>query len=540
VGSASICSERFFVLSSLLENKVIIPEEALLPNRPFLFFLVFTSGMTTLAAELSASRLLAPYYGTSLLVWANLIGLILIYLTAGYFLGGRWADRRPFSGVLYQITAWAAFLIGLVPFVAQPILQWSVDSFVHGSIGLFMGSLVAVLALLAIPMVLLGTVSPFAIRLAVRDVNSTGQVAGGVYAISTAGSILGTFLPVLVLIPNIGTRRTFLFFSVMLLGLSLLGLIQTSLRLATGYATMLVIIGALVLFGPEGLIKPAPGLVYETESPYHYIQVIRQGDDTWLALNEGTALHSWYNPRELLANGVWDYFLLAPYFAPRRLEAHVNSLAIIGLAGGTVARQYTAIYGPIPIDGVEIDPQVVLVGQHYLAMNIPNLTIAVQDGRTWLAQNDTRYDVVVLDAYRQPYIPFHLATMEFFRDVRNHLTLNGVAAINVGRSPTDYRLVNALAGTMREVFSNVFILDVPGTFNSLVIGTVQRSDLTEYANNISNLTDPRLLTVARRVAGQIREFKEPGPVFTDDRAPVELVTDAIILRYVLGESERWK
>lgn len=490
--------------------------------------------MTTLAVELSASRLLAPYYGTSLLVWANLIGLILVYLTTGYFLGGRWADRQPYPGVLYQITAWAAFLIGLVPFLAQPVLRWSVDSFVDGSLGIFAGSLVGVIALLAVPVILLGTVSPFAIRLAIRDVHSTGNVAGGVYAISTVGSIIGTFLPVLVLIPAIGTRRTFLVFSVLLLGLSLIGLAQTSLRLMTWYATMLVIIGALVVFGPEGLIKPVRGLVYETESSYHYVQVIRRGDDTWLALNEGTALHSWYNPRQILADGVWDYFLLAPYFAPRKLAAHIGNLAIIGLAGGTVARQYSAVYGPIPIDGVEIDPEVVRVGQQYFAMDAPNLTVAVQDGRTWLARNVEHYDVIVLDAYRQPYIPFHLATVEFLRDVRNHLTLNGVAAINVGRSPTDFRLVNAIASTMREVFSNVFIIDVPTSFNSLVIGTVQRSNLTEYADNVTNLTDPTLLAVAERAAGHVREFNDPGPVFTDDLAPVEQVTDAMILRYVLG------
>src|SRR6266571_8301596 len=192
-----------------------------------LILLVFVAGACSLAVELSASRLLAPYFGTSLFVWANLIGLILLYLTNGYYVGGRLADRFPRAEVLYLLTTVAAFLIGLIPLISSPILLWSLSSFATYSVSVFYGSLVSVILLFAIPMILLGCVSPFAIRLRVERVGKSGRTAGQLYAISTAGSILGTFLPVLWLIPTIGTRLTFFVFAVSLLLMSIIGLVAT-------------------------------------------------------------------------------------------------------------------------------------------------------------------------------------------------------------------------------------------------------------------------------------------------------------------------
>src|SRR5258707_9777684 len=192
-----------------------------------LILVVFVAGACSLAIELSASRLLAPYFGSSLFVWANLIGLILLYLTVGYYLGGRLADRYPRPTVLYTLTIIAAFLISVIPFISRPILMWSQSSFASYSIGVFYGSLVSVILLFAIPMILLGCVSPFAIRLRIEQLGRSGRTAGQLYAISTAGSILGTFLPVLFLIPTIGTYRTFFTFAVALLLVSIVGLAST-------------------------------------------------------------------------------------------------------------------------------------------------------------------------------------------------------------------------------------------------------------------------------------------------------------------------
>src|SRR5712691_5846682 len=195
-----------------------------------LILLVIVAGACSLAVELSASRLLAPYFGTSLFVWSNLIGLILLYLTIGYYVGGRVADRFPRPTVLYGLTTVAAFLISLIPFLSKPILHWSQSSFATYSIGVFYGSLVSVILLFALPMILLGCVSPFAIRLSIEQLGKSGRTSGQLYAISTAGSIVGTFLPVLWLIPGIGTYRTFFTFAVCLLLVSVIGLVASGAR----------------------------------------------------------------------------------------------------------------------------------------------------------------------------------------------------------------------------------------------------------------------------------------------------------------------
>lgn len=191
----------------------------------FLVAMVFVAGACSLAVELTASRLLAPYFGTSLFVWANLIGLILLYLTIGYYAGGRLADRHPRATVLYALTTIAAVLIASIPVISGPILTWSLTVSSNLSPEVFYGSLFAVILLFTLPMILLGCVSPYAIRLRIEQSGKAGRTAGQLYAISTTGSIVGTFLPVLVLMPDIGTRLTFFVFAILLLIMSLIGLL---------------------------------------------------------------------------------------------------------------------------------------------------------------------------------------------------------------------------------------------------------------------------------------------------------------------------
>src|SRR5256714_3411303 len=234
--------------------------------------------MASLGIEFGASRLLAPYFGTSLYVWGVLIGLVLIYLSIGYVLGGRLADRRPDAGLLFQLTAWAGLWIGLIPLVAYPILIESQQGFAALSVGLVLGTLLAVVLLFAVPVILLGCVSPFAIRLLLRDIKTGGNTAGAVYALSTAGSILGTFLPVFWFIPSYGTRPTLIGFSLALLVLSVAGLWPRR--------RIFAVLGIAVLAGgifvqTIGIKPPQAGrLLYEKESPYSYVQVVQDGSRT--------------------------------------------------------------------------------------------------------------------------------------------------------------------------------------------------------------------------------------------------------------------
>ena len=540
-----------------LEEKDVAPIAGHTWQGWLLIVLVFVAGASSLAVELSASRLLAPYFGTSLFVWANLIGLILLYLTIGYYVGGRLADRFPRPGVLYLLTTVAAFLIGVIPFISRPILSWSLTSFATYSISVFYGSLVAVIFLFAIPMILLGCVSPFAIRLRIEQVGRSGHTAGQLYAISTAGSILGTFLPVLWLIPTIGTRYTFFVFAVSLLLVSIVGLITTQLsmprlpdtrkRLDKSLLSILLLIpmGAAIL-SVNGPIKPPSGsdgggvLVAERESAYNYIQVVRVGEQMQLVLNEGLAVHSIYDPNQILTQGPWDYFMVAPYFnKPPFTQNQVHRACIIGLGAGTIPRELTAAYGPIPIDGVEIDGTIVDLGRQYFHMNEPNLNVIVQDGRYFLRTTSHKYDIIGIDAYQQPYVPFQLTTLEFFQEVRAHLTPTGVTVINAGRTSKDFRLVEALAQTMHGVFSNVYIIDTERFTNSIIIGTNAPGSLDNFRTNAAGLTNPLLQSVAQAslTYGNMREERITNIYFTDDRAPVEQLIDQIIFDAVQNKGD---
>jgi len=504
--------------------------------RRFLLPLVFISGMASLGVEFGAARLLAPYFGTSLYVWGVLIGLVLIYLSAGYVIGGRLADRRPDDALLYQITAWAGLWIGVIPLVSYPILLASQQGFKDLSAGLVAGTLLAVVLMFAVPVILLGCVSPFAIRLLLKNVETGGNTAGRVYALSTAGSILGTFLPVFWFIPTYGTRPTLEGFGLVLVIVSVLGLWPRR-RLYASFAVAVLLAWILL---PAGIKPPAVGtLVTEKDSAYNYIQVVRVGTTTELILNEGQAIHSIYDSQDNLTHGYWDYLLIANTFQPAQPSAPTpRSIAILGLAGGTTARQYRLAYGDsVDITGVEIDPAILDVGHRYFHLGDARAHEVVSDARYWLDTQAGHYDVIVLDAYRQPYIPFHLTTEEFFQQVRDHLNPNGVAAVNVGRTQTDYRLVAALASTMAAVFPNVYLIDDPNFDNTLVFGTDEPVSIDDVKHNLG-LVDAPLASSAAETAlaeGRLRASPYHGQVYTDDLAPVEQLIDEIIFSYVTGK-----
>jgi len=543
-------------------------------TRPYLYLLVFSAGFTTLGVELSASRLLDPWFGNSLIVWAALIGLLLLYLAAGYWLGGRLADRSPQPVTLLRLIAVGALGVGLVPAVSRPVLQLASRGLADFNAGQLAGSMTGILVLFAIPVTLLGCASPFAIRLSIRNVQGSGALAGRISALSTAGSILGSFLPVLLLIPNIGTRRTFATLSIVLLLVILAGFLLLRRRADAVAALSALILVACVGWWPAGPIKPAAGLLFETESAYNYIQVVDAGGvERQLRLNEGEGIHSVYRPQGGLADGIWDYFLLAPAFnRTPYVPNQVRRVAIIGLAAGTTAKLLTEAYGPIEIDGAELDPAIIAAGRTWFDMNEPNLNAVAADGRWFLAHGSTgqsasqrtneptnrrigesanqrtdegtgnlRFDLIVIDAYRPPYIPFHLTTVEFFTLARDRLAEDGVLAINVGRTHTDYSLVEAIVATLGQVFPSVYVMDEPDNGsplgNSLVIATCRPTTLADFRANLPAFDHPLLAEVTRRAAGQARVLTPPPgtPVFTDDRAPVEQVVHTLVLKYMLGD-----
>lgn len=515
----------------------------------YLYVAVFTSGMTTLAVELSASRLLGNVFGSSNIVWANVIGLILLYLTAGYFIGGRWADRSPYPTTFYRILLWGAFLSALIPLVARPVLVTAATAVAGAEAALAVGSFASVLILFAVPVTLLGCASPFAVRLAIDsepNITNTGKIAGRLNAISTLGSLIGTYLPVIIIIPELGTVRTFLLFAGLLYAVALLGLLRVQGMAALRWLWMPVVIGVLaflVLSGP--LRPPFPGstLLYEKESQYNYIQVQQDSaGNRYLYLNEGQGIHSQWSPDTFSDNHrTWSFFLTAPYFTqPPFTPTDVKSIAIVGLAGGTIARQYNAVYPGIPIDGIEIDGDILDAAAQYFDLNtamIPGLKTYAQDGRYMLKQLDSRYTLIAIDAYRPPYIPWHLTTVEFFEEVRDRLADNGVVAVNVGRTNTDRRLVDAMTATLLQVFPSVHAMDVPQSFNTILVATLNPTDSVNLVANLSALPAAAPSLLRDSLTWGVQQLVPTRPsstIFTDDHAPVETLVDSLVVNFLLS------
>jgi spermidine synthase len=487
----------------------------------FLYVLVFVVGSASLGAEIAAARLMAPFFGASTIVWANTIGVVLVALSAGYWLGGRLGDRRPDVRSLCLVVAGSAVLLALVPFVAQPFFDISVDALDEISAGAFVGSLLAVLFLVAVPVLMLGTVSPWAIRLSVPDVEHSGRVAGRLYAISTVGSLVGTMLAALVLIPFLGTQRTFLTFAVAL------GLVAAA-GLRWRYLALPLLLAA-VLAVPTGAVKgSAEGeVIYEAETEHQYVRVVEEPDgDRLLELNEGQAVHSLYRPGEYLTGDVWDGYLVLPFAG---LDAPPERIAILGNAAGTTARAYGRYFPGTEVSGVEIDGELTEVGERFFDLRNPNLTTYHEDARPWLRRSEGGYDVIMVDAYRQPYIPFYLATREFFELARDRLAPGGVVIVNAGHPEGNDDLETVLGRTMSEVFPTVLRDPIEPT-NTLLVASERPVSVARLRDSIPEL--PReLRPVAAEQLPRLGPRLQGGEVYTDDRAPVEWLIDRSILGY---------
>jgi len=495
--------------------------------------------MSTLALEFTTSRMLQTVYGTSNIVWANVIGLVLFFLTMGYFLGGRIADRNPSPRLFYQLVTVAGFSGAFFLLLTSVILKAAANAMAMLNVGALVSSFFGVIFALAVPITLLGCISPFAIRLGIRDVNEAGRISGQMYAISTWGSLLGTYLPILFVIPQAGSRLTALIFGLILLLVGIGGLWQVNR--ASGLRSLLlpVFLIPFALLWTRGTVKDYPGQIFETESAYNYIQVIREADCNYLLLNEGQAYHSFYcDGGRVPAISVWSIMLAAPYFTDPAQTAQPDSMAVVGLAAGTIPKQFTQVFGPLRVDGIELDAEIIQAGRDYFALDEPNIRVIVGDGRYELNRLDGPYDIITIDAYKVPYIPWHLTTQEYFEEVRARLSENGAVAINVGRAPRDRTLVEAMTSTLLTVFPTVHTIDIPGSLNSILVATVQPTDPSNISLNLAQLptdVDPLLREALQTAVQNLVPTVAGEIVFKDERAPVETIIDALVLRYLLEE-----
>ena len=521
--------------------------------------LVFMSGLSVMAVEMTGLRLLAPYFGTSLVVTTILIGSLMGFLSLGYSLGGKYGDRYPDLSSLCKVTAMASAWIFLIPLIGRPILQMAastIQPLVMGetlaepnvAFATVIGGMVGTLILFAIPITLMGMVSPWAIRLAVSDIDSAGRAAGQLYSLSTFGSILGSFLPALVLLPTLGVRQTFFFVGALLLLPSLWGIFSKRAMMAP------LLLFGLSLWLPDGGIRPAEGVIYESESLYHFIQVAEEPYGSCkkarhLYLNEGIGIHSVKcEEGNIETRGYWTHMAMAPLYLESPEE--FDSALIIGLAGGTMARQLLDSYPKTLIDGVEIDGDVVEVGRQYFDNDHPNINPIVMDGRIYLQSVEKTYDLIQIDAYRQPYIPFHLVTKEFFQEVSDHLEDDGVLAINVASvRGVSQDLAAMIYKTMRDVFP--WAIRIQATRSNDVIIATKEPELknVDFATLTKATQSPRIQRANQRLQNveglamapykksylnsihlDVANWQE-AQLLTDDYAPVEMAWDMMTLEF---------
>jgi predicted membrane-bound spermidine synthase len=537
-----------------------------------LAFLVFIVGVGSLGAEIAAARLLAPYFGDSTIIWANTIGVCLIALAIGHWLGGRFADRHPHVEGLRVLVLISAALLSIVPLVSGPFLHLAIQAFDKIEAGAFVGSLVGMMVLIALPLVLIGAATPWATKLAVTDLEHTGETVGRLGAIGTAGALVGTFAASLALIPFVGSQRTFIVFA-------LLMAVAGAYRLPWKAWIVPVVIGAL-LFVPPGITKPAAEgdrVLAEAETLYQYARVVEHPviDDATgetvperrLELNEGQAIHSVWREDTVLTDNYWDAFQVLPFAvtdpgaaggaAAGRQAGAANGgggadvdaagaeglaptpppgrIAMLGNAAGTVARASLHFFPDVRFDGVEIDGRVTEMGREWFGMpDDPRLVTHTADARPFLragghGEGDGRYDVIGVDAYRQPYIPFYLTTREFFGEVRRRLTERGAVIVNVGHPAGNDQLERALSTTMRTAFPHIVRYPMTRT-NSLVVGSMAPVSAAQLRASAPSLPT-ELRPVAERAAAGLEPGFDGGPVYTDDKAPVEWLIDGSIVEY---------
>ncbi len=502
----------------------------------FLYLTTFVCGTAVMGIEIAAARYLAPYFGSSMVTWTILIGVIMTSLSIGNIIGGMIADTPPARDKMYRLIGISAMWIALTPFIGKYIVSISFLVLMMAFPGsvLEAGMLFSACSIFAVPCIVLGTVTPCLIRLGIRDLEHSGRLAGELYALSTVGSILGTLLPTFLTIPLIGTSRTFLLFGGLLGTLSLCYFLgRPGGGKVQGVSVALMTI--LLLMPYSGSYAFWKDTVFEGESMYNYLQVSQSGGETVLSTHVEIGRQSILKPGEALTGTYYDYALAAPFFRRGFNREDPFRILVIGFGAGTYARLCRLHFPSSSIDGVEIDPGIVDLGYRFFGLASAQANVFTEDGRAFLTRfPDRKYDLVFLDAFQDVTIPFHLATTEFFRLVKDHINPGGILAVNINlHFKGNERIVNSVCATARTVFPGVWACPVSGITNAVVFASSDPGAVGALAANPAR-HDSRytLQPVLKKIDSGLKETDGDGMVFTDDLSGIELVTHEIVTQFV--------
>lgn len=522
-------------------------EKRILKNKVFLYLTEFFAGMSVMAVELGASRLLAPYFSSSQIVWTIIIGTIMIAMALGNIYGGRSADKNPNPDKLYGRILIAAVWIALIPFVGKYIILGisAVLVFTVNNNFLIWAAFFACMVIFVFPLFLLGTVTPSLAKYSVESLEESGKVVGNLGAFNTIGSIIGTFLPTFVTIPAVGTSITFLIFAGVLMLLGIIYFVSCRVGRVKSVVSVVILIISCIFGSSNSFAFWEKDLTYEGESIYNYLQVKENDEKVYLSTNVLFGVQSVYVKEEGLTGMYYDYAMAAPLMAGLSEKDGMNIL-ILGMGTGTYATQCSRYYDDVVCTGVEIDEKITKLARQYFELT-ENVKVTTYDGRAYLNAIDEKYDVIMVDAYQDITIPFQMSSIEFFTLVKEHLTPDGVMVVNMNmRGSSEGNINQYLSDTISQVFDQVYTVDVGGSTNRLLFASNNKTMMETFYDEVEVLSSDHALQdelkdfMEQKLEGHLMAYEAGSYIMTDDKAPVELLGMQVIDELIKDEVMYYK
>lgn len=516
-------------------------KKSILKNKIYLYLTEFFAGMSVMAVELGASRLLAPYFSSSQIVWTIIIGTIMIAMALGNIWGGRSADKNPNPDKLYLRLIIAAVWIAAIPVLGKYIIL-GISGLLVFTISnnlLVWAAFLACMIIFVFPLFLLGTVTPSLVKYTVDSLDDSGQTVGTLGAFNTIGSIVGTFLPTFVTIPAVGTSITFLIFSGILLLLGLVYFISTKGKRVQCIVSVVLFLACSILGNSDSFAFWEQGLLYEGESIYNYLQVKEDDSSVILSTNVLFGVQSIMKKDDGLTGMYYDYALAAPVMSGLADKKDAKIL-VLGMGTGTYAKQCTRYFEGTTIEGVEIDQKITdLAGEYF---ELPDtMEVVTYDGRAYLGATDEKYDVIMVDAYQDITIPFQMSSREFFTMVKEHLNEDGTMVVNMNMHTDREGNINQyLSDTIASVFPSVCTVDVKGSTNRELFAS-NTADLTaQLEKNMTSLDNSELTAFMTDIAANVTPYEKGDYMLIDDKAPVELLGMQVIDEIIQEEVGYYK
>jgi len=514
---------------------------SILRNKVFLYLTEFFAGMSVMAVELGASRLLAPYFSSSQIVWTIIIGTIMIAMALGNIYGGRSADKNPNPDKLYARILIAAVWIAAIPAVGKYIVMGisALLIFAVNTNFLIWAAFAACMVIFVFPLFLLGTVTPSLAKYSVDSLDDSGRIVGTLGAFNTIGSIIGTFVPTFISIPAVGTSITFLIFAGILFLLSLIYFISSKRGLRKCAVTAVLFVLCCAFGTSDSFAFWESNLTYEGESVYNYLQVKENDRSVILSTNVLFGVQSILMKGEGLTGMYYDYAMAAPLMTGRDDPADCDTL-ILGMGTGTYANQCRRYYGDMPVEGVEIDEKITALAREYFELP-EDVKVTTYDGRAYLNAIDGKYDVIMVDAYQDITIPFQMSSKEFFTLVKEHLAEDGVMVVNMNMRGSGEDSINAyLADTISSVFDEVYTVDVKGSTNRELFASNNPQMLENLRVHREAVMDEGLYAMMEAVSDNLAVYEAGERIMTDDKAPVELLGMQVIDELIQDEVNLYK